>query len=214
MKGGCDVCCKYVDEASAPEICRCPLCLGILDRPNTARCCGKSFCLNCITKALCAKQECPCCRKALSLDDLREPDQTLNQLLQDLKVYCLNHPKCEWEGPRSILAEHLERTCTQVVVECTNAGRGCVKAVSKGELSEHLKHECSFREGEFFVSKAYPAKAEIEKLRSEVQSLRLRTNDLEVISGRAIFAVKIFLCWCAAVFLGALFLFRLRIRWD
>lgn len=51
----------------------------------------------------------------LSLAQLTPADDTLQELLDELEVYCAHRAQgCSWKGPRSSFQEHVERTCEKI----------------------------------------------------------------------------------------------------
>lgn len=92
--------------------------------------------LNALPKTLC-----PTCRVPFRWASLREGDDTLKELLDELEVYCpLSAEGCEWKGPRANLQTHTECTCGQT---CENAKHGCVWKGSPLASKAHSA-ECAY----------------------------------------------------------------------
>src|SRR3989338_4043048 len=74
-----------VHEDLASDL-ECAICLSLLQHPRQCKN-GHLFCLECLTKCLATKPECPQCRASLTLSDLGR-SLFVEQTLRNLHVFC------------------------------------------------------------------------------------------------------------------------------
>lgn len=103
-------------KASLPKL-TCAICLEPFYKPRKTPC-RHTFCEDCIQRCLASAATCPTCRAPVVEAQLAPGDDTLQELLDDLEVYCANRQHgCKWKGPRSSLQEHVDRTCEHIEKE-------------------------------------------------------------------------------------------------
>lgn len=100
-------------QAAFPKL-TCSVCLEPFFRPRKTPC-RHTFCEACIHPVIAAGQPCPLCRAPTHFSQLTPADDTLQELLDELEVYCAHRAQgCPWKGPRGTFQEHVERTCEKL----------------------------------------------------------------------------------------------------
>ncbi|KAG2733352.1 hypothetical protein G9P44_004342 [Scheffersomyces stipitis] len=119
---------------SSTDHLNCPICQQPFMEPLTTIC-GHTFCKECIYECLkMAKSNqqssgsdslsgyCPLDRTPIdsaNINDLFPTPLLISNLIDDLKVYCLNHERgCEWDGSRWELERHVLIDCGFTGVKC------------------------------------------------------------------------------------------------
>ena len=114
---------------------KCKVCQGLLNDPLLAKCCGQSFCRQCLE--LPQNDGCPhCCQKPLNTEE----DIKTHNILNNIKIKCPYHVKCSWAGCASSLEEHLT-TCRHKCIPCPK----CKVNRERQNIEAHLKNECHLR---------------------------------------------------------------------
>lgn len=132
----------------------CSLCLGILQEPFVAECCGYRFCRKCILKVTTAFKPCPLCNQVRFN---KFPDKHLQRLLNGRKVFCLLKDEgCTWVGEMSKIKQHLQlkeseesfHSCLYVPIHCTHCNRLFVRKNLRTHMSicAMKKVLCKYRE--------------------------------------------------------------------
>lgn len=130
---------------------QCPICQQPFIDPLTTIC-GHTFCKECIHECFKMAKDgsasrCPLDRTPLDASNPNELFPTpliITNLIDDLKVYCLNHELgCEWSGSRWELEHHL-------VVDCDNSGVPCNGTRDDGKCQQiverrHVSEGCCHR---------------------------------------------------------------------
>lgn len=90
----------------------CAICRQPFDNPAMAPTCQHIFCTICILRALELSPTCPIDRSPLSLDVLAEAPRIIQQMVQELPVFCPNKDRgCPVQCERGLLAGHLKGAC-------------------------------------------------------------------------------------------------------
>lgn len=143
----------------------CPICLGILRRPQLANNrrartpdvepCGHVFCEKCILRHLNDSQSCPTCRSDLNIRDL-VPLSNMEREIANAQVKCPHHGdilqqdqnqrSCKWAGifgkNDTGLKKHLSFDCPFEILKCPHAN--CKNKFPYRELQEHVQ-VCNYR---------------------------------------------------------------------
>ncbi|RLV96368.1 hypothetical protein JA1_000248 [Spathaspora sp. JA1] len=123
---------RNVKYKTTTEHLNCPICQQPFIEPLTTIC-GHTFCKECIYE--CFKKSkrprnsenelcgfCPLDRTPLdsaNVNDLFPAPLIISNLIDDLKVYCLNHERgCDWTGSRWALERHVVVDCAQTGIKC------------------------------------------------------------------------------------------------
>lgn len=101
---------------TAEAVQTCSICQSALVDPVTTTSCKHTFCRNCITTALQHNPQCPIDRSALTLHSLRDTEQLVKLMLDELKVRCAAEG-CEEVMQRGLLLAH-SRSCLKGLVKC------------------------------------------------------------------------------------------------
>jgi TNF receptor-associated factor 5 len=104
----------------------CPICrVALVDPVDTD--CNHTFCRECIAQALAHNEICPIDRSSLSRGaPLKRSHKIVIHQLDALLVRCIC---CEAGIPRSMLQNHVEKYCTDALVDCPS--QTCEKAVKR-----------------------------------------------------------------------------------
>ena len=94
----------------------CAICQTVLVDPVTTTSCKHTFCRDCITRAIAVNPQCPIDRCALTVQSLRDTEQLVKLMLDELKVKCMAED-CGQVLQRGLLLGHL-RTCQMTIVTC------------------------------------------------------------------------------------------------
>lgn len=160
---------------------QCPICQQPFIKPLTTLC-GHTFCSDCIMECFKMSKDstsdviglCPLDRTPIdstNSNDLFPTPILINNLVDELKVYCLNHERgCEWSGCRWEVEHHVIADCEHTGVKC-NGKRGrkecsllverkyksteecvhklfecsyCKEQIAKVTEEDHLSNECLF----------------------------------------------------------------------
>ncbi|WWC64460.1 uncharacterized protein I303_107070 [Kwoniella dejecticola CBS 10117] len=116
----------------------CAICQSALVDPVTTTSCKHTFCRDCITKAIAVNPQCPIDRSALSVSSLRDTEQLVKLMLDELKVRCAAE-ECGAVMERGLLLSHL-RSCPKTVVTCQDGD--CGLSMSRHRLPHHRAYEC------------------------------------------------------------------------
>lgn len=168
---------RNVKYLTTTDHLNCPICQQPFIKPLTTLC-GHTFCKDCIFECFKMSKDiglCPLDRTPIdpkNSDDIFPTPILINNLVDDLKVYCLNSERgCQWTGCRWELDHHVLSDCDYTGVQC-NGTRGdkkcqllverrfkndedtclhemyqcnfCVKNITKITESHHLAEECLF----------------------------------------------------------------------
>eukprot|EP00754_Rhynchopus_humris_P020750 Rhum_TRINITY_DN14713_c4_g1::Rhum_TRINITY_DN14713_c4_g1_i1::g.111460::m.111460/K03174/TRAF3; TNF receptor-associated factor 3 len=115
----------------------CPVGRGVLMVPLVTPC-GHEFCPPCLQKAVQHREECPMCRRPLSLNevDALTLSEATCRATEALTVRCDNAKKsCQWEGAAGQLHAHVRSECPEEVVDCPH--NGCTAHLPRRELRVH-----------------------------------------------------------------------------
>ena len=119
--------------------------------PHLTDCCGHHYCYSCLQHWISSgvSDTCPSCR---SHDFHHIHDKKLERTIHELKIRCTNADQgCEWEGPISELARHLNigsnsvKGCQFVMCECELK---CGGIMLRKDVTVHLQATCPLRKGE------------------------------------------------------------------
>ncbi|ODV81978.1 uncharacterized protein CANTADRAFT_43419 [Suhomyces tanzawaensis NRRL Y-17324] len=147
---------RNVRYKSSTEHLNCPICQQPFIDPLTTVC-GHTFCKDCIFECLKMSNRyettselsgcCPLDRTPLSCsntNDLFPTPLLITNLIDDLKVHCLNNERgCDWEGSRWEVEHHVLVDCGYTGVKCNGVreeGQVCHLVVERRHLDE--EHEC------------------------------------------------------------------------
>lgn len=120
-----------------PEDVQCQICLGASMEATVTEDCGHLFCRDCIETAMERKKECPVCRAALSLAELRK-DVRAQRRVMSLTTACFNKRSgCPWKGVYSDLEKHNDK-CEFATVKCPFAQHGCDAIVTRKSVQDHM----------------------------------------------------------------------------
>ncbi|RXK36970.1 hypothetical protein M231_05734 [Tremella mesenterica] len=122
----------------------CAICQSALVDPVTTASCKHTFCRDCITRALAEKPQCPIDRSALTTASLRDTEQLVKLMLDELKVRCAADD-CGKVMQRGLLLAHV-KTCQKTLVTCQ--GDDCGLSMARHRLSHHRAYECFQRQME------------------------------------------------------------------
>ena len=121
----------------------CPICFCIMLRdPHLTTCCGHHFCGLCISRV---KRSCPFCK---SVDFSSFLDKNRLRIINGLKVYCLNHEECLWNGDLKDLEKHLDKgqrngECEYERVKCKH--ERCDVKKQRRYMEKHELEDCDQR---------------------------------------------------------------------
>lgn len=101
----------YRDETQISNSLLCSICSEPWIDPLVASFCGHIFCKKCIHTWIKHIPTCPVDRSPLTPSRLTQPPKILNELVQELVVFC--SLGCGWEGRRDNWKDHLERYCPE-----------------------------------------------------------------------------------------------------
>lgn len=162
---------RNITYLSPTDHLSCPICQQPFMEPMTTIC-GHTFCKDCIFECLKMSKNydedslvtgcCPLDRTPLdsaNINDLFPSPLLISNLIDDLKVSCLNHERgCDWNGRRWELEHHVMLDCGYTGVKC-NGMRETEKVASEGDLENDLESvvendlvECSLLVERRFVS--------------------------------------------------------------
>ena len=137
--------CEFAEPVPDAFQTKCPICMEILREPYSTSCCGKNFCLFCITPIR-DNEPCPYCKcqnYTISFN------KGLQQTLIQLQVFCSNKEGgCQWKGELSQLENHLnlDPKPEDQMTGCLLAKIGCKycsKQFKRNEIDKHQSGECS-----------------------------------------------------------------------
>ena len=95
----------------------CGICRMPLVEPRTTEC-EHTFCVECLSRALNERFECPRCRTPLGHATMESPKLVIN-MLNEMKVHCpLRGRGCQQTVSRSDVADHVMRHCGYLLVAC------------------------------------------------------------------------------------------------
>ena len=87
---------RYSFTDPVGHMCECQICQGVVKEAQSVRCCKKTFCKDCLDKALKKSSTCPLCR---SENPMKYENDAIDDGVNNLKVLCLHHGKgCQWSG--------------------------------------------------------------------------------------------------------------------
>ncbi|WWC71894.1 uncharacterized protein I206_105853 [Kwoniella pini CBS 10737] len=127
---------NYV-ESIDPNL-TCAICQSALVDPVTTTSCKHTFCRDCITRAIIVNPQCPIDRSALSISSLKETEQLVKLMLDELKVSCAAEG-CGSIMERGLLLSHL-RNCTKAIITCKDGN--CGLSMARHRLPHHRAYEC------------------------------------------------------------------------
>jgi hypothetical protein len=141
--GGYDYAAFLVDRNIADNY-TCRICLLILRDPQITRC-GHRFCLSCLQQLEFTRRvegnnfSCPFCRTDLTNNrNNYNPDDSVNGIVQSLRVYCKNAGYgCSWTGNLINMEYHLQVWCPIVTKSCDYSSIGCNKRMKLEEQDRH-----------------------------------------------------------------------------
>nr|ODN99961.1 E3 ubiquitin-protein ligase NRDP1 [Cryptococcus depauperatus CBS 7855] len=116
----------------------CAICQSALVDPVTTTSCKHTFCRDCITRAISHNPQCPIDRSALNMSSLRDTEQLVKLMLDELKVRC-GAEGCGIVLQRGLLLAHL-RTCPRAIVTCQDSD--CGLSLTRQRLPHHRAYEC------------------------------------------------------------------------
>nr|XP_019044268.1 hypothetical protein I302_07552 [Kwoniella bestiolae CBS 10118]OCF23198.1 hypothetical protein I302_07552 [Kwoniella bestiolae CBS 10118] len=116
----------------------CAICQSALVDPVTTTSCKHTFCRDCITRAIGVNPQCPIDRSALNIGSLRDTEQLVKLMLDELKVRCAAE-ECGMVMQRGLLLAHL-RSCPKAVVTCQDGD--CGLSMARHRLPHHRAYEC------------------------------------------------------------------------
>ena len=130
--GGYD--CSFLEEP--PDDVICLICTTAARTPQQMDCCGKLYCLSCLTESRQYSNKCPNCRK----DGRSFPDRRSERQIKALKVSCQNNG-CEWKGQLREIDNHGDK-CEFMIVGCPNE---CQMKIQRRQVQTHLQSKCPKR---------------------------------------------------------------------
>ncbi|WWC91595.1 uncharacterized protein L201_006541 [Kwoniella dendrophila CBS 6074] len=116
----------------------CAICQSALVDPVTTTSCKHTFCRDCINQAITINPQCPIDRSALTITSLRDTEQLVKLMLDELKVKCVAE-ECGMVMERGLLLSHL-RSCPKAIVTCQDGD--CGLSMSRHRLPHHRAYEC------------------------------------------------------------------------
>ncbi|OXG29375.1 E3 ubiquitin-protein ligase NRDP1 [Cryptococcus neoformans Bt15] len=122
----------------------CAICRSALVDPVSTTSCKHTFCRDCITHAISHNPQCPIDRSTLTMSSLRDTEQLVKLMLDELKVKC-GADGCGTVLQRGLLLAHL-RTCPKAIVTCQ--GGDCGLSMARQRLPHHRAYECFQRKME------------------------------------------------------------------
>jgi hypothetical protein len=135
----CDTPIPFINTAESAQTCS--ICQSALVDPVTTTSCKHTFCRDCITTALRHNPQCPIDRSALTLHSLRDTEQLVKLMLDELKVRCAA-VGCDEVMQRGLLLAH-SRSCLKGWVKCDDPE--CGLSVSRCRGPTYLS--CSSTDG-------------------------------------------------------------------
>ncbi|WVR00288.1 hypothetical protein IAU59_007431 [Kwoniella sp. CBS 9459] len=124
-------------EAIDPNLA-CAICYSALVDPVTTISCKHTFCRDCIVTAIGVNSKCPIDRSDLTLGSLRDTEQLVKLMLDELKVRCVADD-CGQVMQRGLLLSHI-RSCPKTVITCGDAD--CGFSMARHRLPHHRAYEC------------------------------------------------------------------------
>ncbi|WWD03579.1 hypothetical protein V865_001633 [Kwoniella europaea PYCC6329] len=122
----------------------CAICQSALVDPVTTISCKHTFCRDCITQAIAVNPQCPIDRSALNISSLRDTEQLVKLMLDELKVKCAAED-CGMEMQRGLLLAHLW-SCPKAIITCQDGD--CGLSMARHRLPHHRAYECFQRKME------------------------------------------------------------------
>ena len=100
------------------------------------------FCGECLQRSLAEKRACPLdCKPIDPLNDIKDVNRVILQLLSKPKVHCLNRVHgCDWIGPRGLLLGDHRPFCEHT--RCQYAAEGCSFKGLPATVRNHVNFEC------------------------------------------------------------------------
>ncbi|TYJ58444.1 hypothetical protein B9479_000650 [Cryptococcus floricola] len=126
----------YVEHVDPNLVCA--ICQSALVDPVTTGSCKHTFCRDCITRAISHNPQCPIDRSALSLSGLRDTEQLVKLMLDELKVRC-GADGCGMVLQRGLFLAHL-RSCPQAIVTCRDDD--CGLSMTRHRMPHHRAYDC------------------------------------------------------------------------
>ena len=127
--------CDFVENPPKAFQSECPICLLVLRDPYQVKCCGKSFCKECIHRIKAANQVCPTCNDK-NFTWFR--NKGLQRALYSFLVYCVNKNKgCGWTGELRELDNHLN-ACPLTLIQCPLGCADCKSGVPRKDVKSHI----------------------------------------------------------------------------
>ncbi|WVQ73093.1 hypothetical protein IAR50_002656 [Cryptococcus sp. DSM 104548] len=126
----------YVEHVDPNLVCA--ICQSALVDPVTTGSCKHTFCRDCITRAISHNPQCPIDRSALTLSSLRDTEQLVKLMLDELKVRC-GAEGCGMVLQRGLFLAHL-RSCPQAIVTCVDDD--CGLSMTRQRMPHHRTYDC------------------------------------------------------------------------
>ncbi|ADV24027.1 conserved hypothetical protein [Cryptococcus gattii WM276] len=120
------------------------ICQSAIIDPVTTTSCKHTFCRDCITQAISHNPQCPIDRSALTMSSIRDTEQLVKLMLDELKVKC-GAKGCGMVLQRGLLLAHL-RTCPKAIVTCQDGDWGL--SMTRQKMPHHRAYECFLRKME------------------------------------------------------------------
>lgn len=146
---------KYEEEPNSPsrpqkqtrthsilsDSLKCPICNDLAQDNRECSTCHQIFCSKCLVQDFEKNQKelkCPTCNVTWKngINDLQK-NVCIERLLTQLEVECT--AKCGSKISRANLSLHLQHSCPESEVKCTNHTRGCTFICKRRFLSDHEK---------------------------------------------------------------------------
>ncbi|ORX40683.1 hypothetical protein BD324DRAFT_15568 [Kockovaella imperatae] len=126
----------YVEDID-PNL-TCAICQSALVDPVTTASCKHTFCRDCIHRAISVNPQCPIDRSALTTQSLRDTEQLVKLMLDELKVRC-GSEGCGQIMQRGHLLGHVT-TCQKAMIKCHEGE--CGLSMARFRLPHHRAYDC------------------------------------------------------------------------
>ncbi|CAG8461004.1 1485_t:CDS:2 [Funneliformis caledonium] len=133
---------NYNDPDSINPDLFCSICHDVFDIVKRTKRCKHLFCYACITQALVQNKSCPICRTHCVENEFHS-DINVQNVLDQLIVYCNFSPECNWKGTRHDLKSHLQIECQLIPVHCNEHEnhQDCKEVLKRQDIEKH-RREC------------------------------------------------------------------------
>ena len=126
---------SYQFVVDVPSTLLCNVCLELCSDPQQAVCCGKLFCLKCITiaKTKSNSGNCPCCRQPIKTFS----DKRTKQEIGNLQIICPNVGRGCRERPELRNAGEHKNVCPLELISCQFSDVGCRETMLRKDSKDH-----------------------------------------------------------------------------